>query len=318
MGSYWFSDKIVLRMYRAAEVGPDHQLYRIVERLTARANLPMPKVYVIPDASPNAFATGRNPAARRRRGHGRHSARAQRTELEGVIAHELAHVQAPRHPDQLRRGDDCGGDHDGGAMAHSRRCSAARRPRRSRTGTNPIALLATMIFAPIAAMLIQMAISRSREFAADAGGAAIAGNPYGLAERAAEDRRDVEAGAARRQPGNRAHVHHQAVLRRRSDVALQQPSPDRSAHRALLGTPLRKSAPLVGGGAACRPQSAALRGLATGLCPHVPPVFSRLALSSTARALALLLLCRTVVRLAGDGGRGGARGGFRYSAEQAG
>src|SRR5512141_965846 len=92
-GSYWFSDKIVLRMYRAQEVGPDHQLSRLVERLTRQANLPMPKVYVIPDPSPNAFATGRNPS---------HAAVAatqgilqllSENELEGVIAHELAHVR---------------------------------------------------------------------------------------------------------------------------------------------------------------------------------------------------------------------------------
>src|SRR3954466_14466586 len=91
-GSYWFSDKIVLRMYRAEQVGPDHQLYRIVERLTQRAGLPMPKVYVIPEASPNAFATGRNPS---------HAAVAATqgilqilsdNELEGVIAHDPAHV----------------------------------------------------------------------------------------------------------------------------------------------------------------------------------------------------------------------------------
>src|SRR5687767_15021339 len=93
LGSYWFSDKIVLRMYRAQQVGPEHPLYRIVERLTVRASLPMPKVYIIPDASPNAFATGRNPS---------HAAVAategimrvlSEHELEGVIAHELAHVK---------------------------------------------------------------------------------------------------------------------------------------------------------------------------------------------------------------------------------
>src|SRR5687767_855384 len=92
-GSYWFSDKIVLRMYRAQAVGPEHPLYRMVERLAARANLPMPKVYIIPDPSPNAFATGRNPS---------HAAVAATEgilkvlsdhELEGVIAHELAHVK---------------------------------------------------------------------------------------------------------------------------------------------------------------------------------------------------------------------------------
>ena len=92
VGSYWFSDKIVLRMYRAIEVGQDHKLYRITARLAERARLPMPRVYVIPEASPNAFATGRNPE---------HAAVAATegilrllpdAELEGVIAHELAHV----------------------------------------------------------------------------------------------------------------------------------------------------------------------------------------------------------------------------------
>ena len=91
--SYWFSDKIVLRMYRAQPVGPEHPLYRITERLAQRAGLPMPKVYVIPDPSPNAFATGRNPA---------HAAVAategilrvlNESQLEGVIAHELSHVK---------------------------------------------------------------------------------------------------------------------------------------------------------------------------------------------------------------------------------
>src|SRR6476661_3253286 len=92
-GSYWFSDKIVLRMYRAQEVGPGHRLFGIVERLSRQAMLPMPRVYVIPDASPNAFATGRNPE---------HAAVAAtegilrlltQEELEGVLAHELAHVK---------------------------------------------------------------------------------------------------------------------------------------------------------------------------------------------------------------------------------
>src|SRR3954468_7651708 len=182
MGSYWFSDKIVLRMYRAAEVGPDHQLYQIVERLTARASLPMPKVYVIPDASPNAFATGRNPA---------HAAVAategilrvlSESELEGVIAHELAHVQ---HRDILISSvaaTIAAAIMMVARMAHFAAMFGGYGGRDDRNGTNPIALLATMIFAPFAAMLIQMAISRSREFAADAGGAALAGNPYGLAE----------------------------------------------------------------------------------------------------------------------------------------
>ena len=182
MGSYWFSDKIVLRMYRAAEVGPSHQLYKIVERLTARAGLPMPKVYVIPDASPNAFATGRNPA---------HAAVAategilrvlSEPELEGVIAHELAHVQ---HRDILISSvaaTIAAAIMMVARMAHFAAMFGGYGNRDDRNETNPIALLATMIFAPFAAMLIQMAISRSREFAADAGGAALTGNPYGLAE----------------------------------------------------------------------------------------------------------------------------------------
>jgi heat shock protein HtpX len=182
--SYWFSDKIVLRMYRAQEVGPDHQLSRVVERLTRQANLPMPKVYVIPDASPNAFATGRNPS---------HAAVAATQgilqlltehELEGVIAHELAHV---RHHDILI--SSVAATIAAAIMMTARMAQFAamfggyggRDDGRDR-GNNPIALLATIILAPLAAMLIQMAISRSREFAADAGGAEIAGNPYGLAD----------------------------------------------------------------------------------------------------------------------------------------
>lgn len=181
LGSYWFSDKIVLRMYRAKEVDASHPLYRVTARLVQRANMPMPKVYVIPDSSPNAFATGRNP---------QHAAVAategiiqvlSEHELEGVMAHELAHV---KHRDILI-----------GSVAATIAAAimmAARMAmyagmfsggRDDRDGeSNPIAMLAMVILAPVAAMLIQAAISRSREFVADAGGAAIAGNPYGLAD----------------------------------------------------------------------------------------------------------------------------------------
>ena len=182
--SYWFSDKIVLSMYRAQPVGPEHQLYRIVERLTQRAGLPMPKVYIIPDPSPNAFATGRNPS---------HAAVAatqgilqvlSEHELEGVIAHELAHV---KHRDILI--SSVAATMAAAIMMVARMAHFAalfggyggRGEGRDR-GNNPIALLAMIILAPLAAMLIQMAISRSREFAADAGGASIAGTPYGLAD----------------------------------------------------------------------------------------------------------------------------------------
>jgi heat shock protein HtpX len=183
-GSYWFSDKIVLRMYHAQEVAPGHRLYSVVERLSRQANLPMPKVYIIPDASPNAFATGRNPE---------HAAVAATegilkilsdSELEGVIAHELSHV---KHRDILI--SSVAATIAAAIMFAARTAQFAamfggyggRGEGRDR-GSNPIALLATIILAPIAAMLIQMAISRSREFSADAGGAQITGNPYGLAD----------------------------------------------------------------------------------------------------------------------------------------
>jgi heat shock protein HtpX len=144
--------------------------------------LPMPKVYIIPDPSPNAFATGRNPE---------HAAVAATqgilqilsdAELEGVIAHELAHV---KHRDILI--SSVAATLAAAIMMFGRMAMYAGMfggygGRDDRRGANPIALLAMMILAPIAAMLIQMAISRSREFSADAGGAKIAGNPYGLVE----------------------------------------------------------------------------------------------------------------------------------------
>src|SRR6478735_9846345 len=184
IGSYWFSDKIVLRMYRAQPVGPDHPLARITARLAQRAGLPMPKVYIIPDMSPNAFATGRNPS---------HAAVAategilqvlSEHELEGVIAHELAHV---KHRDILI--SSVAATMAAAIMMVARMAHFAAlfggyggRGEDRERGNNPIALLATIILAPLAAFLIQMAISRSREVAADAGGASIAGTPYGLAD----------------------------------------------------------------------------------------------------------------------------------------
>jgi heat shock protein HtpX len=177
IGSYWFSDKIVLAMYRAQPVGPEHPLYQMVERLSRRAELPMPKVYIIPDASPNAFATGRNPE---------HAAVAategimrllSEDELAGVMAHELAHV---KNRDILI--SSVAATIAAAIMFAARFAMFAGGGRSDdrEGGSNPIALLAMMILGPVAAMLIQSAISRSREFAADAGGAAIAGGPYGL------------------------------------------------------------------------------------------------------------------------------------------
>ena len=195
--AYWNSDKMVLRMYNAQEVGPVEapEFYAIVADLARRAELPMPKVYVIDQAQPNAFATGRNPE---------HAAVAATTgilrlldtrELRGVMAHELAHV---KNRDILTSTISAtiagaisslaqfgmffgGGDRD--------------RP-------NAIVQIVLMVLAPLAAMLIQMAISRAREFGADRGGAEISGDPEALASAL----RKIEA-YARGTPMDTAEMH---------------------------------------------------------------------------------------------------------------
>jgi heat shock protein HtpX len=175
-GSYWFSDKIVLSSYGAQEVFAGHRLYDMVSRLAARDGLPAPRCYIIPDPSPNAFATGRNP---------QHAAVAATegilqilndVELEGVLAHELSHV---KHRDILT--SSIAATLAAAIMMISRFAMFFGGSRdNDREGMNPVALLATIILAPLAAMLIQSAISRSREYDADAGGAALVGNPDGL------------------------------------------------------------------------------------------------------------------------------------------
>lgn len=183
-GSYWFSDKIVLAMYQAREVGLDEapELYRIVQNLALRAQLPMPRLFLIPSQSPNAFATGRNP---------HHAVVAvteglvrimNREELEGVIAHELSHV---RNRDILI--GSIAATLAGVIMmvAHMARWAAifgvGRGGRDDEGGGGGVlGLILMSVLAPIAAVVIQMAISRSREFLADATGARIAGNPLGL------------------------------------------------------------------------------------------------------------------------------------------
>jgi heat shock protein HtpX len=175
LGAYFFSDKIALMSMRAQEVGPDHELYRIVQPLAARANLPMPRVYVSPAAAPNAFATGRNP---------RHAAVCategllqvlDRDEVGGVMAHELAHV---KHRDILIQSVAAT---IGGAISMLGYMFMFGAGRDSDGDSNPIAALLTIILAPIAAMLIQAGISRSREFNADKVGAEILGDPQPLA-----------------------------------------------------------------------------------------------------------------------------------------
>jgi heat shock protein HtpX len=180
-GSYWFSDKIVLSMYSAKEVGPGHPLYETVASLSQRAGLPMPRVYIIPDMSPNAFATGRNPE---------HAAVAAtegilrlltRDELEGVIAHELAHV---KHRDILTSSIAAGLAMMIMFLARMAQYAAifggGGRSSNDREGPSPIGLIAMAFLAPFAAFLIQMAISRSREYDADAGGAQLVGHSMGL------------------------------------------------------------------------------------------------------------------------------------------
>ena len=177
--AYWFSDKIVLRMYGAREVSeaeaPD--LYGMVRRLAQKAELPMPKVYIMEEDQPNAFATGRNP---------KHAAVAvttgimrilSREELQGVIGHELAHV---KHRDILIStiaATIAGAISYFSQMAQLAMIFGGRGGNDEEGGSNPIAALVMMIVGPIAALIVQMAISRSREYAADQGGARIAGNP---------------------------------------------------------------------------------------------------------------------------------------------
>ncbi|HLA48420.1 MAG: protease HtpX [Nitrospinae bacterium RIFCSPLOWO2_12_39_16] len=182
IGTYWFSDKIVLAMYGAKQVSYAEapEIHSIIRELSMRAGLPMPKVYIIDNATPNAFATGRNPE---------HAAVAvtrgivnllTREELSGVLGHELAHI---KHRDILIgtiAATVAGAISMLANMAQWSMYFGGRRD--DREGGHPAVAIIMMILAPIAAMLIQMAISRSREYLADEGGAKIAGNPISLAK----------------------------------------------------------------------------------------------------------------------------------------
>jgi len=184
--SYWFSDKIVLRMYKAQEVTPSEspELHQIVAGLARKANIPMPRIYIIPEDSPNAFATGRNPE---------HAVVAvtegllklmNRDELEGVLAHELAHV---KNRDILI--GSIAATMAGAIMILANMArwftfmggGSSSNNQEGGRGLGGIGLIAMSILAPLAAMLIQMAISRSREYHADDSGAEFAGHPNGLA-----------------------------------------------------------------------------------------------------------------------------------------
>lgn len=178
--AYWNSDKMVLRMSNAQEVGPNDapELYGIVQNLAERAGLPMPRVYLIDEEQPNAFATGRNPenaAVAATTGLLRHLSR---EEITGVMAHELSHV---RHRDTLIMTIAATLAGAIGMLASFGGLMGGGRDSEGRPLVNPIVAIAAMILAPLAAGLVQMAISRGREFEADRMGAEISGQPLWLA-----------------------------------------------------------------------------------------------------------------------------------------
>lgn len=180
LGSYWFSDRIVLRMYRAKELGPSEhpELHRTVRRIAQSAGLPLPRLFVVPQPGLNAFATGRDP---------QHAivavtegllAHLDGDELEGVLAHEIAHV---KNRDILVSA--VAATLAGAIMfiANMARWASIFGGRDREEGGNPLALLVAAVVAPLAALLVQMAISRSREYQADATGAGFLGSGEGLA-----------------------------------------------------------------------------------------------------------------------------------------
>jgi heat shock protein HtpX len=182
-GSYWFSDKIVLRMYRAQEVTEAEapELYHMVKNLALKAALPMPRVFIIPGDTPNAFATGRNE---------QHAVVAvtegilrilNRDELEGVIAHELTHIKNRDILIGSIAATLAGAIVMLANMAQWAAIFGGARGDDDEGGGGILGLIAMAILAPIAATIIQMAVSRSREYMADEGGAKVSGKPYGLA-----------------------------------------------------------------------------------------------------------------------------------------
>ena len=233
--AYWFSDRMVLAMYRAQPVSETQapELYAIVRQLTQRAGLPMPRVYIIPSESPNAFATGRDP---------HHAAVAategilhllNRDELEGVLAHELGHVG---NRDTLI---SCIVATIAGAITMLSRVAMwsamfGGNQRDRNGGANPLAMLVVLIVAPIAAMIVQLAISRTREFGADRTGARISGKPLALASALAKLERGAAAVPFRRATEATAHQFIVNPLRGRSLAGLFSTHPNTQERIARL------------------------------------------------------------------------------------
>lgn len=206
IGTFWFSDKLVIKMTKARPVSRSEapELHEMVERLSARAEIPVPALYVVDDPSPNAFATGRSP---------KHGVVAVNTglldilskpEVEGVIAHELAHI---KHRDTLTMA--IAASIAGAIMLLSylaRFAAIFGGGNSNEEGGNPLVLLLVAMVAPIAALMIQMGISRAREFEADKTGAEIAGNPDGLANALLKLQRGADAIPTRSMSPQTAHM----------------------------------------------------------------------------------------------------------------
>ena len=222
--AYFFSDKMALKMSRAQPIEESEapRLYQIVRELTTRADLPMPRLYMIPQDQPNAFATGRNP---------KHSAVAvtrgitkllSEDELRGVLAHELTHI---RNRDILIQSV-------ASAIGAAITYLAYMFMWFGSDDNSPLSLVASLamvLLAPIAASIIQLSISRQREYAADAGGAEICGNPESLASALAAARAGSGSDADAGQPGGRAPLHRQALLGQGHRRPLLDPPADRGA-----------------------------------------------------------------------------------------
>ena len=263
--AYWNSDKMVLRMSNAQEVGPETapELFGIVQQLAQRANLPMPKVYLIDEDQPNAFATGRDPE---------HAAVAattgllrnlSREEVAGVMAHELAHV---RHRDTLIMTVAATLSGAIGMLASFGGLMGGGRDSEGRPLVNPIVAIAAMILAPMAAMLVQMAISRGREYEADRMGAEICGQPHWLASALAKlhaGTQQIHSQAAERNPAT-AHMYianplaaaggmsslfstHPPMEERIARLQAMAPTGSYSPQPAGSSRPARSSIPQTGG-----------------------------------------------------------------------